>query len=116
MNQTRVELFWPCAATRTSTLTRTPAGALPTENQNVCEPLESAWAAFFRSPTSKCAIAVILAPGEVDTWTPTLVPATGRRFVTDAVLVSGGGGGAVVGAGAGDAVGEALVVPAMGAV
>ena len=116
MNQTRVELFWPCAATRTSTLTRIPAGAVPTGNQNVCEPVESVWAVFFRSPTSKCATTVILAPGAVDTWTPTLVPVTGRRFVTDAVLVRGGGGGAAVGAGVGDAVGEPPVLVAMGAV
>jgi hypothetical protein len=111
MNQARVELLWPCAATRTSTLTLTPAGAVPTENQKVCEPVESAWAVFFRSPASKCVTTVILAPGAVDTWTPTLVPVTGRRFVTEAVLVSGGGGGA----GVGDAVGEAPVFVAMGA-
>lgn len=116
MNQTRVERFCPCAATRTSTLTRIPTGAVPTENQNVCKPVESARAVFFRSPTSKCATTVILAPGAVDTWTPTLVPVTGRRFVTDALLVSGSGGGEAVGVGVGEAVGEAPVVAAMGAV
>ena len=116
VNHTRVECFCPCADTRTATMTRIPGGALPTGNQNVCRPVASARAVFSRSPISKCATTVIRASGAVDTWTPTLVPATGRRFVTDAVLVSGGGGGAVVGAGVGDAVGEAPVVPAMGAV
>jgi hypothetical protein len=37
----------------------------------------------------------------VDTWTPTLVPALGCFWVTDAVPVSGAGGGEVVGVGDG---------------
>jgi hypothetical protein len=40
---------------------------------------------------------VILACGAVTTDTPTLVPVRGCREVTDAVLVSGAGGGAAVG-------------------
>ena len=104
LNHTRVERFWPCAATRTITVTRTPGGALPSENQNLREPFESARAVFLRSPASKCATTVILAPGAVETRTPTVVPVMGCRLVTDAVLVSGGGGGEVVCVGAGDAV------------
>lgn len=101
VNHTRVKRFWPCADTRTVTLTRIPGGALPSGNQNVCKPVASARAAFSRSPASKCATTVILAPGAVDTWTPTLVPVLGRLRVTDAVLVSGAGGGEVVGVGEG---------------
>jgi hypothetical protein len=37
----------------------------------------------------------------VDTWTPTVVPVLGCFRVTDAVLVSGAGGGEVVGVGDG---------------
>ena len=104
VNHTRVKRFWPCAATRTLTMTRIPAGALPSGNQNVCRPVASARAVFSRSPASKCATTVIRAPGAVDTWTPTLVPVLGRLRVTDAVLVSGAGGGEV--AGVGDGAGE----------
>ena len=112
MNHIRVERFSPCADTRTSTTTRTPGVALPTGNQNVCRPVMSARAVFLRSPASKCAMTVILAPGAVATLTPTLVPVRGCRWVTDAVPVSGAGGGEAVGVG----VGEALVVAAVGAV
>jgi len=102
LNHTRVERFWPCADTRTITVTRTPGGALPSENQNLREPVESARAVFLRSPASKCATTVIFAPGAVETRTPTVVPVMGCRLVTDAVLVSGGGGGEVVDVGDGD--------------
>ena len=101
MNHTRVERLWPCAATRTMTVTRIPGGALPSGNQNVCRPIESARAVLSRSPVSKCAMTVILACGAVTTETPTLVPVRGCRRVTDAVLVSGAGGGAAVGVGGG---------------
>jgi hypothetical protein len=101
VNQTRVERFWPCADTRTTTVTRIPGGALASGNQNVCEPVESARAVLSRSPVSKCAMTVILACGAVTTETPTLVPVRGCRRVTDAVLVSGAGGGEAVGVGDG---------------
>lgn len=104
MNDIRVECFCPSADTRTATTTRIPGGALPTGNQNVCRPVASARAVFSRSPASKCATTVIRAPGAVDTWTPTLVPVMGWLRVTDAVLVSGTGGGE--GAGVGDDAGE----------
>ena len=107
MNQTRVERFWPCADTRTTTATRIPGGALPSGNQNVCRPVASARAVFSRSPAAKCAMTVIRAPGAVDTWTPTVVPVRGCFRVTDAVLVRGAGGGEVVGVG--DGVGELRV-------
>jgi hypothetical protein len=58
-------------------------------------------------------MALIRAPGNVTTEMPTLVPVTGCRRVTDAVPVSGAGGGEAVGVGVGDAVGEAAA--AMGA-
>ena len=101
VNHTRVECFCPWADTRTATMTRIPGGVLPTGNQNVCRPVASARAVFSRSPASKCATTVIRAPAAVDTWTPTLVPVMGWLRLTDAVLVSGGGGGEVVGVGAG---------------
>jgi hypothetical protein len=90
-------------------MTRIPGGALSSGNQNVCRPVASARAVFSRSPASKCATTVILAPGAVDTWTPTLVPVLGRLRVTDAVLVSGAGGGEVVGVGDGAGELETLV-------
>jgi len=83
-------------------MTRIPGGAPLSENQNVCRPVASARAVFSRSPASKCATTVIRAPGAVDTCTPTLVPLMGCFRVTDAVLVSGAGGGEVVGDGAGE--------------
>lgn len=101
MNDTLVRRFWPCADTRTVTMTRTPGGALPTGNQNVCRPVASARAVFSRSPASKCATTVIRAPGTVDTRTPTVLPVRGCFRVTDAVLVSGAAGGEVVGVGDG---------------
>jgi hypothetical protein len=82
-------------------MTRIPGGALPSGNQNVCRPVAPARAVFPRSPAAKCATTVILAPGAVDTWTPTLVPVRGRLRVTDAALVSRAGGGEVVGVGQG---------------
>jgi hypothetical protein len=109
VNHTLVRRFWPCADTRTVTVTRIPGGALPTGNQNVCRPAVSARAVFSRSPASKCATAVIRAPGAVDTWTPTVVPVMGCFRVTDAVLVSGAGGGEVVGVGDGAGELETLV-------
>jgi hypothetical protein len=84
-------------------VTRYPGVVLPTGNQNVCRPVMSARAVFLRSPVSKCATALIRAPGMVDTATPTLVPSAGCLRVTVAVPVSGAG------------VGEALDV-ALGAV
>jgi hypothetical protein len=51
-------------------------------------------------------MAVILACGAVTTETPTLVPVRGCRRVTEALLVSGGGGGEAVGVG--DGVGELM--------
>ena len=101
MNDTLVRRFWPCADTRTVTMTRIPGVALASGNQNVCRPVASARAVFSRSPVSKCATTLIRAPGAVDTWTPTVVPVLGCFRVTDAVLVSGGGGGEVVGVGDG---------------
>jgi hypothetical protein len=101
VNHTRVKRFWPCADTRTVTLTRIPGGALSSGNQNVCRPVAPARAVIPRSPASKCATTVILAPGAVDTWMPTLVPVRGRLRVTDAALVSRAGGGEVVGVGEG---------------
>ena len=109
VNHTRVECFCPWADTRTATMTRIPGGALPTGNQNVCKPVASARAVFSRSPASKCATTVIRAPAAVDTWTPTLVPVMGWFRLTDAVLVSGGGGGEVVGVGDGAGELEILV-------
>ena len=85
-------------------MTRIPGGALSSGNQNVCRPVESARAVFSRSPVSKCATTVILAPGAVMTETPTLVPVRGCFRVTVALLVSGAGGGEAVGVG--DGVGE----------
>jgi hypothetical protein len=82
-------------------MTRIPGGALPSRNRNVYRPVASARAVFSRSPASKCATTVIRAPGAVDTWTPTVVPALGCFRVTYAVLVSGAGGGEVVGVGDG---------------
>jgi hypothetical protein len=82
-------------------VTRIPGGALPSGNQNVCRPVESARAVFSRSPVSKCVMAVILACGAVAIEAPTLVPVRGCRRVSDAVLVSGGGGGEAVGVGDG---------------
>jgi hypothetical protein len=82
-------------------MTRIPGGALASGNQNVCRPVASARAVFSRSPVSKCATTVIRAPGKVDTWTPTVVPVLGCFRVTDAVPVSEGGGGEVVGVGDG---------------
>jgi hypothetical protein len=102
VNHTLVRRFWPCADTRTVTMTRIPGGAPPSENQNVCRPVASARAVFSRSPASKCATTVIRALGAVDTWTPTLLPVLGCFRVTDAVLVSGAGGGEVVGDGVGE--------------
>jgi hypothetical protein len=99
VNHTRVERLWPCAATQTTTGTRIPGGALPSGNQNVRQPVESARAVSSRSPFSKCAMTVILACGAVTTETPTLVPVWGCRRVTDAVLVSEAGDGAAVGVG-----------------
>jgi hypothetical protein len=113
VNHTLVRRFWPCADTRIVTVTRIPGGALPTGNQNVCRPVASARAVFSRSPASKCATAVIRAPGAVDTWTPTLVPVLGCFRVTDAVLVSGGGGGEVVGVGDGPGELDAGGVPTL---
>ena len=101
VNHTLVRRFWPSADTRTVTMTRIPGGALPSRNRNVCRPVASARAVFSRSPASKRATTVIRAPGAVDTLTPTVVPALGCFRVTDAVLVSGGGGGEVVGVGDG---------------
>jgi hypothetical protein len=101
VNHTLVRRFWPCADTRTVTMTRIPGGALPSGNQNVCRPVASARAVFSRSPASKCATATIRAPGAVDTWMPTLLPVLGCFRVTDAALVSGAGGGEVVGVGDG---------------
>ncbi len=113
MNDTLVRRFWPCADTRTVTGTRIPGGALASGNQNVCRPVASARAVFSRSPVSKCATTVIRAPGKVDTWTPTVVPVLGCFRVTDAVLVSGGGGEVVgVGDGAGEL--EAVLTLAVG--
>ena len=115
VNHVRVERFWPCAATRTVTMTRIPGGALPSGNQNVCQPVESARAVFSRSPVSKWAMAVIRACGAVTTETPTLVPVRGCFRVTDAVLVSGAGGGEAVGVGdgVGELVADAGSVPAL---
>jgi hypothetical protein len=90
-------------------MTRIPGGALSSGNQNVCRPVAPTRAVFTRPPASKCATTVILAPGAVDTWTPTLVPVLGRLRVTDAVLVSGAGGGEVVGVGEGAGELETLV-------
>jgi len=117
VNHTRVELFRPCADTRTTTATRIPGGALPSGNQNVCRPVESARADLSRSPVSKCAMTVILTCGAVTTETPTLVPARGCRRVTDAVLVSGAGGGVAVGVGdgAGELEMDARGVPTLAA-
>ena len=112
MNHTLVRRFWPCADTRTVTMTRIPGGALPTGNQNVCRPVASAWAVFSLLPASKCATTVIRAPGAVDTWTPTMVPVRGCFRVTDAVLVSGAGGGEVVGVGDGAGELDTLAAPA----
>jgi hypothetical protein len=101
VNDTLLRRFWPCADTRTVTITRTPGGALRSGNQNVCRPVASARAVFSRSPAAKCATTVIRAPGAVDTWTPTVEPVRGCFRVTDALLVSGAGGGEVVGVGDG---------------
>src|SRR5215813_10521333 len=98
-------------------MTRIPGGALPSGNQNVCRPVESARAVFSRLPVSKCTTTVILAPGAVTTETPTLVPVRGCFRVTVAVPVSGGRRGEA--AGAGDGVGkleeDAGIVPALAA-
>jgi len=113
VNPTVVRRFWPCADTRTLTMTRNPGGALPRGNQNVCRPAASARAVFSRSPAAKCATTVIRAPGAVDTWTPTVLPVLGCFRVTDAVLVSGGGGGEVVGVGDGTGELDAGGVPTL---
>jgi hypothetical protein len=114
VNDTLVRCFWPCADTRTLTTTRIPGGALASGNQNVCWPVASARAVFSRSPASKCATTVIRAPGKVDTWTPTVVPVLGCFRVTDAVLVSGAGGGEVVGVGDGAGELETVLTLAVG--
>ena len=58
---------------------------------------------------------VILAPGAVTTETPTLVPVRGCRRVTDAVPVSGAGGGEVVGVGELETLVDAGSVPTLAA-
>jgi len=71
-------------------------------------PVESARAVFLRVPAEKCATTVIRAPSVVETLTPTFLPSTGCLRVTDALQVSGAGGGEAVGVGVGDDVGDGI--------
>jgi hypothetical protein len=88
VNHARLESFWPCADTRTSTLTWYPGVALPIWYQKVYMPVASARADFVQSPVWKCATTLICAPGAVKTEMPILLPSRGCLPVTDTVDVS----------------------------